>query len=485
MLKRNMFSYTVVYFLFLMSISCCSRGNSADPVKPVVVDPPTPVTNQVDVWLTKTDQSVKLQKQTSILAFTSDANNYQNIDINASQTFQSTDGFGYTLTGGSAEVISQLTTAKKQELLQDLFGNSAASIGVSYLRISIGASDLNSSVFSYDDLPAGETDVNLTKFSLSKDQVLINLLKEILAINSNIKILAAPWSSPVWMKDNQNTVGGSLLPQYYATYAQYFVKYIQAMKQNGITIDAVTPQNEPLNPYNNPSLVMTAPQQADFIKNNLGPSFKNAGLLTKIITYDHNCDVPGYPISVLTDAVANPFIDGSAFHLYAGDISALSTVHDAFPSKNIYFTEQYTSSTGDFGSDLKWHVKNVIIGSMRNWSKNSLEWNLANDPNFSPHTNGGCTVCKGAITINSSESYTKNVAYYIIAHASKFVPPNSIRIATSQSGTLNNVAFKTPDGKLALIVENDGANVQAFNIKLNGKWATTILEGGSVATYIF
>lgn len=484
MIKDKILSKPLLYFIVLISVICCS-GGTTDPSPKDPIKPPTTVTNEVDVWLTKSDQSVKLQKQTSVLAFSSDSNNYQNIDINTSQTFQSVDGFGYTLTGGSAEVINKLTPSKKQELLQDLFGNSATSIGVSYLRISIGASDLNSSVFSYDDIPAGETDLNLTKFSLDKDLPLINLLKEILAINPKIKILATPWSSPVWMKDNGNTVGGSLLPKYYSVYADYFVKYIKAMQQNGIMIDAVTPQNEPLNPNNNPSLVMTAPQQADFIKNNLGPAFKSAGISTKIINYDHNCDVTNYSLSILGDPIANPFIDGSAFHLYAGDISALSTVHDAFPSKNVYFTEQYTASTGDFAGDLKWHLKNVIIGSMRNWSKTALEWNLANDPNFSPHTNGGCTVCKGAITINSSESYTKNVAYYIIAHASKFVPQGSIRVATSQSGTLSNVGFKTPDGKTVLIVENDAATVQAFNIKINGKWATTILDGGSVATYIF
>jgi glucosylceramidase len=473
MVKGKLLSKPLLYFIILINLICCS-GRTTDPSSPQVpIKPPTPVTNQVDVWLTKSDKSVLLQKQTSVLAFTSDANNYQNIDVNTSQTFQSVDGFGYTLTGGSAEVINQLTASKKQELLQDLFGNSATSIGVSYLRISIGASDLNSSVFSYDDTAAGETDMNLTKFSLDKDLPLINLLKEILAINPKIKILATPWSSPVWMKDNGNTIGGSLLPEYYNVYAQYFVKFIKAMEQKGIAIDAVTPQNEPLNPYNNPSLVMTALQQADFIKNDLGPAFKTEGISTKIINYDHNCDVTNYSLSVLGDPIANPFIDGSAFHLYAGDISALSTVHDAFPSKNVYFTEQYTSSTADFSGDLKWHLKNVIIGSMRNWSKNALEWNLANDPNFSPHTNGGCTVCKGAITINSSESYTKNVSYYIIAHASKFVPQGSIRISTSQSGTLSNVGFKTPDGKTVLIVENDGGNVQAFNIKINGKWAAT------------
>ena len=467
----------------IISVSCCSR-NAEENKKP---DPPVPpvVKNEVDVWITKGDESVKLQKQTTPVAFTVSTNVYQNIDIDVSQTYQTVDGFGYTLTGGSAEVINTLSPSKKQELLQDLFGSGENSIAVSYLRVSIGASDLNSSVFSYNDLEPGQTDINLTKFSLEKDRGVINLLKEILAINPKIKILGSPWSAPVWMKTNGSTIGGSLKPEYYGVYAQYFVKYIQAMKNEGITVDAITIQNEPLHGGNNPSMVMTAEEQATFVKQSLGPAFKNAGINTKIIVYDHNCDRPDYPIAVLSDKDASPYIDGAAFHLYGGDISALSSVRNTFPTKNVYFTEQWTASNGNFGGDLKWHTKNVVIGSMRNWSKNALEWNLANDPQFKPYTSGGCTMCKGAITVNSTENYAKNVSYYIIAHASKFVPQNSVRIASTQPGNLATVAFKREDGKVVLIVENDGNNAESFNIRINGKIATLSLDAGAVGTYIF
>ena len=475
-------SYLFIWAIASMStMAYCSRSTSSPTPEP---PKPTP-TNDVEVWLTKGDQSVKLQKQNTILGFTANSNSYQNIQIDESQTYQTVDGFGYTLTGGSVEVINSLTAARKQELLQELFGSNANSISISYLRLSIGASDLNSSVFSYNDLPAGETDPTLSKFSLEKDRPLIDLLKQILAINPNIKIMATPWSAPLWMKDNGSSVGGSLKEEYFGVYAQYFVKYITAMKNEGITIDAITPQNEPLHGGNNPSMVMTAEKQAEFIKKHLGPAFKAANISTKIVAYDHNCDRPDYPIAVLSDKEANPFIDGSAFHLYGGDISALGDIKATFPTKNVYFTEQWTSSTGDFGGDLKWHLKNVVIGSMRNWSKIALEWNLANNSQFKPHTEGGCNMCKGAITINSSENFERNVGYYIIAHASKFVPQNSVRIASSQSGNLNNVAFKRADGKIVLIVENDGGAPETFNIKINGKVATTSLDAGAVATYIF
>ncbi len=481
-IKKNM-KFLLLAALTSLLLNCAP---SNDIVKPAPIPTPIPITNDMDFWLTKGDQSVMLQKQTAVLGFGTTYNMYSNIEVDDAQTFQTVNGFGYTLTGGSAQVINQLSATKKQALLQELFGSGDTSIAISYLRLSIGASDLNEMPFTYDDMPSGQTDLNLTSFSLAPDMTnLIPLLKEILLINPNIKIMAAPWSPPVWMKDNNSTIGGSLQPQYYGVYAQYFVKYIQKMKDLGITIDAITPQNEPLNPGNNPSLLMTATQQAEFIKTNLGPAFQSANSTAKIVIYDHNCDKPEYPLAILNDAAALPYIDGSAFHLYAGDISALSTVHNAFPTKSVYFTEQWTSSTGSFSGDLKWHSKNVVIGSMRNWSKNALEWNLANNASFGPHTPGGCNQCKGAITINGSDSFDRNVGYYIIAHASKFVPAGSIRIASTVSGNLNNVAFKTPAGKIVLIVENDGNITELFNIKFNGKWVTTSLDSGSVGTYIW
>ena len=475
---------------FLLVAACLL--NCSKSVDSQIMPPITPPLNQpilasdVDFWLTKGDQSALLQKQLGGLVFGTSANTYSTIEIDSTKQFQSIDGFGFTLTGGSAYVINQLNPAAKATLLQELFGNSPNSIAINYLRISIGASDLNATPFTYNDLASGQIDPNLTQFSLKPDQSdLIPLLKEILVINPNLKIMATPWSPPVWMKDNGKFVGGSLQSVHYQVYAQYFVKYIQQMKAEGIGIEAITPQNEPLNPNNNPSLLMTAIQQADFIKNHLGPAFQKAGINAKIVAYDHNCDETAYPITVLNDAQARPFVNGSAFHLYAGNISALTTVHNAFPDKQIYFTEQYTDSKGDFGGDLKWHLKNVIIGSTRNWSKNALEWNLASDASFGPHTPGGCSTCKGGITIGAGSVITRNVSFYIIAHASKFVPAGSVRIGSNLSGNLQTVAFRTPNGKKVVIIENDGNEATSFNIKFNGKWVVAQLSAGAVGTYIW
>ncbi|MFM2361027.1 MAG: hypothetical protein RLY16_3020, partial [Bacteroidota bacterium] len=450
MLNRNKFFAVLIPMLIAITIACSKKTTT--PVTPDPVDT-VPTVNEIDYWLTKGDASVLLTKQSGILGFVSNTNNYGTITVDSNSQYQTVDGFGYTLTDGSATLINGLPAATKQNLLQELFSNTG--LGVSYLRISLGASDLSANTYSYNDLPAGATDVDQNNFDLQPARVdLIPILKSILLINPNIKILASPWSAPVWMKTNGNTMGGELQPQYYGAYAKYFVKYIQQMKAEGINIDAVTVQNEPQHGGNNPSMVMSADQQRDFIKNALGPAFQAASITTKIIVWDHNCDNSNYPISILNDAAAKQYIDGSAFHLYNGDIGALSAVHDAHPDKALYFTEQWTGANGSFAGDLQWHVKNVVIGSMRNWSRNALEWNLAADQAYNPHTVGGCTECKGALTISGTNVY-RNVSYYIIGHASKFVPAGSKRIASNLISNVYNAAFVTPSGKKVLIAVNE------------------------------
>jgi glucosylceramidase len=487
-MKHTFKIYLIGAFVLLAglnsSFSCKTNVPDPDDGDPGDTTVIPKVKSDVVYWLTSADGSVRLRKLDDNLIFKPTTNQNLTIEVDTTQTYQSIDGFGCTLTGGSAWLINRLPEQKRVALIKELFSRDSNSIGINYLRISIGSSDLNATVYSYDDMPNGQTDPDLAHFSLDNDRLdLIPVLKQALVNNPDIKILGSPWSAPVWMKTNKGSVGGKLLPEFYDAYARYFVKYIQGMQAEGIRIDAITIQNEPLNPYNNPSMEMSSTEQAAFIKNNLGPAFQASGITTKIILYDHNCDHPEYAVNILNDAVARPFIDGSAFHLYAGDISALTQVHQAYPNKNVYFTEQWVGGPSNFGSDLRWHVKNLIIGATRNWSKNVLEWNLASDPAYDPHTNGGCSTCEGAVTIASD--ITRNVSYYIMAHASKFVPLGSVRISSYVIGKLQNVAFKTPEGKKVLIVLNDGDENLTFNIKFNGKAVTTDLNGGSVATYVW
>ena len=438
-----------------------------------------------EAWITAPHQGILFEKQETETEFGSAVNADPTIVVDTTVRYQEIDGFGNCLTGGSAILLNRMTPSARATLLQELFSPQGNGIGISYLRVSIGASDLSDRVFTYSDLAPGETDPLMEKFSLEAEKVdLIPVLKEILAIDPSLKIMGSPWTAPLWMKTNNASVGGSLKREWFDAYALYFVKYIQAMKAEGITIDAITVQNEPLHGGNNPSMVMTAADQALFIRQSLGPAFAAAGITTKIIIYDHNADRTDYPLEILNDAGARNYVDGSAFHLYGGSINNLTAVHDAYPTKNLYFTEQWVGGPGDLAGDLKWHVENLIIGATRNWCRNVLEWNLASDPTYDPHTTGGCDRCLGTITIDGN-SVKRNPAWYILAHASKFVRPGSVRVSSTMQGNFPNVAFQTPEGKKVLIVLNTTDTKRNFNVRFRGFIMPMSLNGGAVGTWIW
>jgi len=469
----------IIVLAILFTLFSCIRAEDPKP------DLPEKDTFKMDAWITSPQKNIHFQKSNLTLDILTSPNSDPSIEVDTTLTYQSIDGFGNCLTGGSATLLNKMAQAERTKLLNELFATDASNIGISYLRISIGASDLSDRVYSYDDLPEGETDPDMLKFSLDNEKTdLIPVLKEILAINPSIKILGSPWSAPLWMKTNNASIGGSLKSEYFDAYAKYFVKYIKGMKAEGIDIDAITIQNEPLYAGNNPSMYMSPEDQALFIKQNLGPAFALAELDTKIIVYDHNADQTGYPLLILRDADAAKYVDGSAFHLYGGPITALSTVHNEFPEKNIYFTEQWVGAPGNLENDLKWHIENLIIGATRNWSKNVLEWNLASDPDYDPHTDGGCSQCLGTVTLNGN-TVTRNPAYYILAHAAKFVRPGSVRIGSNISANLPNVAFITPEGSKVLIVLNTSSAVKKFNLKFKGKSVSMTLDSGAVGTFIW
>ncbi len=411
------------------------------------------------------------------------------IQINERQIFQTIDGFGFALTGGSAQLLHGMQPGQRHALLQQIFGRGVQEAGVSYLRVSVGASDMNDHVYTYDDLPPGETDPKLAHFSLGEDENdVIPMLKEILAISPRLEILASPWTAPSWMKTNSLPKGGNLKPEDYPVYAQYLVRYLREMQAAGVRIAALTTQNEPLNPKNTPSMVMEATEQQAFLRDALGPALRQAGLKTRLVLYDHNCDRPDYPLTVLADPKARAYVDGSGFHLYGGEISAMTQVHQAFPDKNLYFTEQMVveHTTDGVFEPVANPVSRVVIGAMRNWSRTVLLWNLAADPSFGPHTNdGGCPVCQGAITIDGNKA-ERNIAFYTVAHASRFVPPGSVRVASTDTGPeLANVAWRTPQGRHVLLVANTGAARKDFRVGYTGGTFTTSLDEGSVATFVW
>ncbi|MEQ9307815.1 MAG: glycoside hydrolase family 30 beta sandwich domain-containing protein [Balneolaceae bacterium] len=464
-------SSVLIFLAFLLTLGCKATGpdSSSSP----------------SMWLTTANQQALFNEiEGGINSIGSLSENPQ-IEVDSKITYQEIDGYGFSLTGGSALHINNMNNSEKASLIRELFGQGDGDIGISYLRVSIGASDLDAAPFTYNDLPAGQTDINLDNFSLAPDRIhLIPVLKQILEVNPEIKILGSPWSAPSWMKTNNSPIGGSLKPEYYEVYANYFVKYIKGMEAEGIKIDAITIQNEPQHDGNNPSMVMSSNEQKEFIKNHLGPAFETANINTKIIIWDHNADRPDFPINILNDPEAKQYVDGSAFHFYAGNISALSEVHEAHPDKNIYFTEQWIGAPGNFSGDLAWHTRNLIVGATRNWSRNVLQWNLASDQNLEPHTEGGCDQCLGGLTIEG-DSVTRNPGYYIIAHASKFVRPGSVRISSNEVSGLPNVAFKTPEDNIVVIILNDLAGSSKVELSIDGELYSISLAAGSVATLVF
>lgn len=467
---------------------------------------------EIEAWITNADRSALFQQQPEKITFGNEEGKGLPIIIDDRQEFQTIDGFGFALTEGSAFHLHHMSASAREQILKEMFASDDHNVGFSYIRLTLGASDLNNFVYSYNDLPDGKRDLEMKKFSLGHDyDDIIPVMKEILKIVPDIKIMSSPWSAPAWMKEMYNVRGGALKNECYSAYARYFTKYVQAMAAEGINIDVVTVQNEPLNSRNTPSMPWYWQQQNEFVRDHLGPAFKAAGLKTKIVIFDHNCDRPDYPLAILSDPVTSQYVDGAAFHHYRGYMSGMSTVHRARPDKNIYFTEQMLTERPDSKTiNIASAVRRLVVDVTRNWSKNSILWNYAADPQNDPHTdNGGCSMCQGAITIDG-DKVTRNIAYYAVAHASKFVRPGSIRIASTDafdpgvditedeeraevrrativehSNVLPNVAFKTPDGKIVLVVANDSWSQQAVKIQYKGRFANLRLAPGSVGTFIW
>jgi len=408
------------------------------------------------------------------------------IAVDSSVVHQEIEGFGASLTDSSAWLLYEfLNSAERQAVLTDLF-DPAMGIGLSYLRQPMGASDFRLQEYSYDDLPAGiSTDYNLHYFSIAYDEdYIIPTLQEILAINPEVRIMASPWSPPVWMKDSLQIGWGRLKSSVYPTYANYFVRFIQAYAAHGINIDAVTLQNEPYyEPGTYAGCRMEPADQVKLVKE-MGPAFAQNNIATKILVWDHNWDNPGYPLSVLSDATARNYIAGTAWHHYGGDVSAQTTVHDAYPDKGIYFTEgsDGTWNDGGFEADL---IRNglFMVSTLQNWARTVIKWNLALDENNGPKIAGGCNTCYGVVTVNrSTRQVSPRPHYYALGHAAKFVRPGAVRVA-SQAASLKTVAFKNLDGTIALYVVNADETAQNARLEWGGQRLIRTIPARSIVTF--
>ena len=407
------------------------------------------------------------------------------IDIDATRSYQEMAGFGAAMTDASSHLIYQLPGATRDTLMRELFGREPG-IGLSFIRVPMGASDFSLRHYSYDDMPAGQFDTALGHFSIDADRVeRLPLLRQAFATNPQLKIVASPWSAPGWMKTTGSLIGGTLRSDAMEAFARYFVRFIDAYAAEGVPIFAVTLQNEPaFEPADYPGMRLDAPLRAELIGRHVGPLLERMGSHAKILDWDHNWDKPEQPLTVLADSVARRYVSGVAWHCYAGDVSAQDTVHAAHPDTDAYFTECSGGTWApSFADNLKWTVSTLIIGSVRSWAKGVALWNLALDEHGGPHL-GGCGNCRGVITINStSGQVTRNEEYYALAHASRFVRPGAHRIASStNTAGIKNVAFRNVDGSTVLVVLNSAATRVAFSIHANGVAMQYALPAGAVAT---
>lgn len=549
------------------------------------------------------------------------------IRIDDGQVFQQMQGFGYTLTQGSADLLAAMSAPARHRLLEEMFGNDPEALHLSVLRLPIGSTDLSRELYTLDDLPVWGRDEAMRHFSLQRDRAtLLPVVHEILAIRPDIHVTAAPWTAPLWMKEalpgarfrfpkdqaarrsllqtvlpvcitgvlvglaglvhrrrlrrmqaagiagvllalllsiavranllreayplfqpmtpggghvagllqptledatewprgrwhpayipryaryfwesyqdsaafalatlrqavtnGRDWTGGRLRREEYAAYATYLTRYVQAMRDEGVPMDSITVQNESEANLNRPSMGWTAEEENVFVRDFLGPSLRRNGLAVKVIAFDHNVDHTQFPLEMLRDAKTNALLDGSSFHLYAGDIANMSRVHFAFPAKHLYFSEQMVIEDTRHG--VRWPaaepVQRILVGALRNWSETVMLWNLASNAEAGPHVPaGGCPACLGAVTLEG-DAVTRNLGYVALAQVARFVPEGSVVVASNDTlPTLGNVALRTPDGGMALVVTNLGPP-RSFDVVWRSMRFRARLEHNSVATYVW
>ncbi|MGZ4698222.1 MAG: glycoside hydrolase family 30 protein [Oryzihumus sp.] len=467
---------------------------------------------EAQVWVTTPDRA-ELMHQRAPVAFTDATPDGVTLDVDPSARMQRMDGFGASITDSSAAVLTGLAPAGREAAMRSLF-DPRKGIGVSFLRQPVGSSDFTAAAehWTYDDVPAGQTDFGLRHFSIARDQrQVLPLLRRARALNPHLTVMATPRSPSAWMKTTGSLVGGRLKddPRYYRAYAAYLVRFVRAYAAAGVPVDYLTVQNEPQNrtPSGYPGTDMAVHQEVKVIEA-LGPMLRRASPRTKILAYDHNwathpddiAHTPpdespetDYPYEVLASPAAR-WVAGTAYHCYAGDPSAMATMHEAHPDKGVWFTE-CSGSHGltdppaqVFRDTLTWHARTITIGATRNWAKSVLTWNIALDPGGGPHL-GGCGTCSGLLTVAPGGTVTTNGEYYTIGHLSRFVRPGAVRVgstsygSTDWNGQVMDVTFRNPDGSTALVVHNENDDPRTFSVRVGGRSFSYTLPGGALATF--
>lgn len=481
-MKRTIFSS----FLLAFSLEALAQDNFPNPTVKIEADPQQ---KYVKSYIVSNDGSNRLDRR--LIGF--DTNTSAPVDgeitLSVNNKRQDIDGFGFAITGSTAYNLMQMDPWQRKHFITQTFSHDHG-YGCSYVRVPIGCSDFSLSQYTCCDREGIEN------FGLTDEETkyVIPILKEIIAVNPDIKIISAPWTAPLWMKTNRWWTGGNLRTECYQDYATYFVKWIQAFKNNGIDIYAVTPQNEPLNTGNSASMYMSWREAADFIKNALGPRFRNSGLKTKIYVYDHNynyddkSDQNHYPTQIYNDAAASQFISGAAYHNYGGHASEMTYVHNQHPDKELVFTE-WTAGTWSWpGAGIESttnDAQSLVFDVLNNWGRGAIVWNLMLDSDRGPYRPGGCETANGAVDINKPgyNNITFNSFYYVMCVASSAISNNAKYIATSGSARdIQIVAFENTDG-YGVVLMNTSSSEKKIRIRERSNYFIATIPPYSIASY--
>jgi len=485
----------VLFVIILLSFTFCKDSNKDDRGDENNNDTEM---GDVTIYVTTNTRSQDFRKQATDFSEKSNMSP-TTIKLNPETRYQTMDGFGAAVTGSTCYNLMQMTPENREKFLKETFSPTEG-MGQSYIRIAIGCSDFSLSEYTCCDTPGIEN------FGLTSEETeyVIPILKEILTINPDVKIMGSPWTSPRWMKVNNlqdlqpfnSWTSGHLNPLYYSDYATYFIKWIDAFKQHGIDIYSVTPQNEPLNRGNSASLFMGWEEQLEFVKNHLVPQFKEASLNTKIYLFDHNYnydnmpDQNDYPVKIYDAGIDEEVVAGAAYHNYGGNKSELLDIHEKHPDRELVFTETSIGTWND-GRNLEVRLiddmREVALGTVNNWCKGVIVWNLMLDSERGPNREGGCQTCYGAVDIDKSNysSITRNSHYYIIGHLSSVVKPGAVRIGTSgfsDSGFIYS-AFENTDGTYAFVLLNSTASSKMITLDDNTNHFSYEVPAKSVISY--
>jgi glucosylceramidase len=454
---------------------------------------------QVEAWTSgaKGQSGATTEQLTAAPASAGAPQSGTTVRVDPQVKYQTMTGFGASITDSSAQVLYGIPKDQRDTVMKNLFDPETGD-GTSFLRQPIGASDfVKGADYSFDDMPAGQKDYGLKHFSVAHDQKqILPLLRQAEKLNPDLKIVGTPWSPPGWMKTGDSMIDGKLIdsPAIYKAYADYLVKFVKAYAANGVTVDYLTVQNEPqaLNRDDYPGSDMSFEQETKVI-DALGPALKKAGLDTKILGYDHNWsehpnDIKAheavgedpevnYPYDLLASS-ASKWIDGTAYHCYAGDASAMTALRASFPGKDIYETECEggTITTG--------------LDSVNNWAKTVVYWNIALDEHHNPHQ-GGCGTCNGTVTVDSTTgAVTYNAQYYALGHLSRFVKPGAVHVGASAARSdatdspVQTSAFVNTDGSTAVVAHNTSTTApEPVTVISGGRGFTATLAPGATATY--